>query len=139
MNARRSVALVIRDPARPDRILLVQRPDDDDDLPGVWGLPAASLRDGEDWADAACRAARAKLGLEIETGRVLNEGSKQRAGYRLDMRLYEARIRDGTPRLDAAPADGTTRYTAWRWGPRAELEPAADRGSLCGRLALEAI
>ena len=38
---KRSVSLVIEDGGR---VLLVRRPDDDDDLPGVWGLPAASSR-----------------------------------------------------------------------------------------------
>ena len=41
---KRSVSLVIEGPAG---VLLVRRPDDDDSLPGLWGLPAASLREGE--------------------------------------------------------------------------------------------
>ena len=41
---KRSISLVIESPAG---ILLVLRPDDDESLPGVWGLPAASLREGE--------------------------------------------------------------------------------------------
>ncbi|HEX6133774.1 MAG TPA: NUDIX domain-containing protein [Longimicrobiales bacterium] len=135
---KQSVALEIHDDTGPERILLVQRPDDDEDLPGgVWGLPAASLTAREGWEAAARRAAREKLGLEVEPGRVLNEGSRQRAAYRIDMRLYEATIRSGTPELDGPLSAGTTRYQDWRWGTVDDLRPAAEQGSLCARLALE--
>ena len=49
----------------PEGLLLVRRPDDDDDLPGVWGLPAASLAEGESEEDAVRRAGREKLGVEV--------------------------------------------------------------------------
>ncbi|MBR9988829.1 MAG: NUDIX hydrolase [Gemmatimonadetes bacterium] len=137
MNVKRSVALVIRDAAQRHAVLLVQRPPDDEDLPGVWGLPAATLAEDESPADAARRAGRDKLGVELEAGRLLNEGSAQRAAYRLDMQLLEARILGGTPVTDAGGADGTTRYQAWRWGAMKDLASAAARGSLCSRLALE--
>jgi ADP-ribose pyrophosphatase YjhB (NUDIX family) len=139
MTVRRSAALVIRDDARPGMLLLVQRPEDDADLPGAWGLPSASLREDEDWHEAARRAGRDKLGLVLEPGIVLNEGTKQRTRYRLAMRLVDARITSGTVQLDAGPADGTTRYQAWCWAPVTELQSAADRGSLCSRLALEVL
>src|SRR5690606_2237065 len=47
VRTKRSVAVLIRHPDDATQVLLVQRPDDDEDLPGVWGLPAATLRDGE--------------------------------------------------------------------------------------------
>ncbi|HEX2166375.1 MAG TPA: NUDIX hydrolase [Longimicrobiales bacterium] len=137
MNVKRSVALVIRDSAREDMLLLVQRPPDDEDLPNVWGLPAASLRPGETAADAARRAGRDKLGLDLEIGAVLNEGTVDRSAYRLEMQLLEARILSGTPTTSLAagmhsaksgPPDGTTRYQAWQWGPSAELRSAAAEG-----------
>lgn len=136
MTTKRSVAIVIRSAERPGDILLVQRPDDDEDLPGVWGLPAASLSDDESHADAAVRAGRDKLGVVLEPGRVLNEGDRERRGYNLAMTLLEATISSGTPAA-VAPPDGTTRYQAWRWGPPADLRQAAERGSLCSILALE--
>lgn len=139
MTIKRSIALVIRNAAQPELVLLVQRPPDDDDLPNVWGLPAATLAAGEAARDAASRAGRDKLDVQLDIGRVLNEGSKERAGYRLEMQLLEARILSGTPRTEGrASEDGTTRYQAWRWGRLAELLPAAARGSLCSRLALDA-
>ena len=138
MNVKHSVALVIRDTARPGMVLLVQRPDDDEDLPGVWGLPAATLRDGETSRAAARRAGRDKLGVELEIGGVLNGGGRDRGPYRLEMQLMAARIRSGALHTGSDATDGTTRYQAWRWGRVAELTAAADRGSLCSRLALEA-
>ena len=53
MSRKRSVSLVIEG---PDGLLLVRRPDDDESLPGVWGLPAASLAQGESEEDAVRRA-----------------------------------------------------------------------------------
>ena len=129
------MSLAIHRPGSSD-VLLVQRPPDDEDLPLAWGLPAASLSPGETWADAVRRAAGDKLGLRVEPGVVLGEGGLERPSYRLEMRLYAARIVAGEPdvRRDVV---GVTRYAAWRWGPAAELTAAAARGSLCGRLYLE--
>lgn len=146
MNVKRSIALVIRNGKRPGMLLLVQRPSDDEDLPDVWGLPAASLRPGETTADAARRAGRDKLGIDLDVGPVLNEGARDRTAYRLEMQLLEARIRRGTPSTSREPEsrsaargdrDGTTRYQAWRWGPTSELRAGAASGSLCSVLALE--
>lgn len=133
---KRSISLGIHDPAQPGRVLLVQRPADDEDLPLVWGLPAASLLPHETWEDAARRAGRDKLGVTLKIGDVLQTGSLQRSAYRLEMRLYEARIAHGVP---VVPQDvgGVTQYADWRWDSPAALEDAASRGSLCSRLYLE--
>jgi ADP-ribose pyrophosphatase YjhB (NUDIX family) len=132
---KRSVALAITDPGRPDLVLLVQRPADDEDLPNVWGLPASTLRDHESWEDAAHRAGRDKLGVELQLGPILQEGEIQRTGYLLQMRLLQATIRHGTPSVPQ-PHAGVTQYRAARWAPVADLQHAADRGSLCARLGL---
>ena len=116
-------------------VLIVQRPPDDADLPDAWGLPAASLRAGEDWEAAARRAAREKLGVEVDIGPELNRGAIQRAGYTLEMRLFQATITTGAPAVPQ-PFPDVTQYQAWRWGTAADLQPAADRGSLCCRLYL---
>ena len=133
---KRSVSLAITDDARPGDVLLVQRPSDDDELPDVWGLPAASLRDDESWADAARRAARDKLGIEVDIGAVLEDGNCERASYQLQMRLLHATIRQGLPAVPQPHAD-VTQYQSWRWGAIAELRRAADCGSLCAQLCLD--
>jgi 8-oxo-dGTP diphosphatase len=136
---RQAVALVIRRPGGDRRVLLVQRPDDDADLPGVWGLPAASLRPGEGWQDAALRAGREKLGVALVLGPVLNRGSRERPGYTLDMRLVAATLDPGvTPDPVRAPVPpGDTRYQACRWDDTDQVRAAARLGSLCSMLLLE--
>lgn len=116
-------------------VLIVRRPADDADLPDTWGLPAASLREGESWEDAARRAAADKLGVRIDLQRELNRGRIERRDYVLEMRLFRARIAEGLPVVPQATAD-VTQYSDWRWGRSEDLVPAAEKGSLCSRLYL---
>ena len=134
LGAKRSVSFVVRN---GERVLIVQRPADDEDLPNAWGLPAASLREGESWQDAVVRAGRDKLGVELKVGTELNRGALERDNYTLEMRLYEVEIVKGRP-LVPQPNDDVTQYQNWKWGVTEELRPAAERGSLCCRLFLEA-
>ena len=133
---KRSVSFAVFRPAHADEVLVVRRPPDDDELPDLWGLPAGSLRPGEDWADAVRRAGRDKLGVALEVGAELNRGVLERAGYTLEMRLLQARIAAGEPAVPQ-PVQGVTQYTDWKWGTSDVLVPAAARGSLCSRLFLE--
>lgn len=128
-----SVAILTRD--GDGRLLAVQRPSDDEDLPDAWGLPAGSLRPGEDWEEAVRRTGRDKLGVEVRPSGFLREGQLERKGYRLRMRLYEATIERGEPSVPQ-PVPDVTQYVAWEWAPPERLEAAAARGSLCSLLAL---
>jgi ADP-ribose pyrophosphatase YjhB (NUDIX family) len=130
----RSVALVIEGPGG---VLLVRRPEDDESLPGVWGLPAASLRPGEAEHAAVVRAGREKLGVEVEPLAPLGEDEGERPGRRLAMRDWSARIVAGEPSVPQ-PGEGT-QYVEWRWGHPAELAPAARAGSLCARVLLRSV
>ena len=123
---KRSVSLVIEGPAG---VLLVRRPDDDESLPGVWGLPAASLLEGESERDALLRAGRDKLGVQIEPLEPVGEEGR--------MRDWRARIVAGEPSVPKGK-DGT-QYVELRWGEPAELAPAARAGSLCARALLRAV
>ena len=113
----------------PEGLLLVRRPDDDESLPGVWGLPAATLADDESDEDAVRRAGREKLGVDVAAiGPVGSEGR---------MTDWEARIMAGTP---SVPQDGpNTQYTELRWGDPIDLVPAARAGSLCCRALLRVL
>jgi 8-oxo-dGTP diphosphatase len=123
----RSVALVIEG---PDGLLLVRRPEHDESLPGEWGLPAATLADGESEEEAVRRAGREKLGVEIRPLHVVGEAEDERR----TMRDWAVRIVAGEP---SAPQDGPgTQYEALRWGQAQDLAPAAERGSLCARVLL---
>jgi ADP-ribose pyrophosphatase YjhB (NUDIX family) len=117
------------------RVLAVLRPPDDPELPGVWGLPAAGVRAGEDLETAARRAGRDKLGVELGGLRTWRSGATERPGYRLEMCLFRARIAGGEPDVPQ-PVPGVTQYVEWRWAEPEVLEPAAELGSLCCHLFL---
>lgn len=129
-------------------VLAVLRPPDDHELPGVWGLPATSLREGESWEEALVRAGRQKLGVTLRPGSLLAEGKQERpledptseeapAPHLLRMRVYEATIQEGSPTVQSPRGSGT-HYADWRWADPEELREAARRGSLCTSLYLEA-
>jgi 8-oxo-dGTP diphosphatase len=128
---KQSVSLVIEGPAG---LLLVRRPEDDESLPGEWGLPAATLRAGEDEEDAVRRAGSDKLGVDVRPLHELGAAEDERPGYRIVMRDWAVEIVAGEPSVPQ-PGEGT-QYESWRWGEPAELVPAARRGSLCAQVLL---
>ncbi len=135
-RARRAVAAVVR---RDDGLVLaVRRPDEPgEELPGVWGLPATTLRPGEPLEDGLRRLGREKLGVDLTPLRALADGEQRREGYALRMTLYEASMA-GEPRLPPrTPEAAGTLYQALDWLPAESFGEAADRGSLCCRLLLE--
>ena len=120
-------------------MLAVQRPDEPgEELPGAWGLPATTLRDGESLEDGVQRLGREKLTVELTPLRALAEGEQQRVDYTLHMTVYEASM-SGEPRLAerGAPYAGTL-YDALDWLPPASFADAAACGSLCCELFLAA-
>jgi ADP-ribose pyrophosphatase YjhB (NUDIX family) len=134
-SSRRAVAAVVR---RSDgRVLAVRRPDEPgEELPGLWGLPAATLAEGESPEDGVRRLGREKLGTPLTPLRALAQGEQARAGYTLRMTLYEASLA-GEPRLpDRASGASGTLYEALDWLPEASFREAADQGSLCCELFL---
>jgi ADP-ribose pyrophosphatase YjhB (NUDIX family) len=141
MRIKRSVALAVVQRGAPRKVLLVRRPDDDEELPGIWGLPAASCRTGESYEVAARRIGPQKLGAEITLGECLATSAQVRAGYTLEMSLYSATLDQVVPSLPAGREAGQadTLYAAWRWGDPSELADSARRGSLCCRLLLETL
>jgi len=137
---KRSVALLAHPPGDRERVLLVQRPDaPGEELPGVWGLPAASLRPGEGEEEAARRVGWQKLGCGVRLLRVLGRGVQDRTGYRLEMAVYEAELEEQVPRLPPTGEEEVTYYVAWRFGRPEDLREAAAKGSLCARVALRAL
>jgi hypothetical protein len=136
-----SVAVVARRPvgaAGAGAFLVVRRPDDPaDPLSGAWGLPAVTLRDGEDERGAVLRAGRVKLGVELAPGRRIGEKTADRGGYLLRLADYEAEIVSGEPRVPQ-PDASMTQYTACRFtADPAVLAEAAARGSACAQVFLE--
>ena len=135
---KRAVALAIPRPADPSQVLVVLRPDDDEDLPGIWGLPAASLRPGETEEQGAVRVGQQKLALAVRLGRRLSQGAQVRGSETLTMSVFQASISGEPvipPLVDTDP--GVTFYTSWRWAGPEALEEGARRGSLCCQLFLK--
>jgi ADP-ribose pyrophosphatase YjhB (NUDIX family) len=116
-----SVAVLIQ---RGDQILAVRRLDTDDELPGVWGLPAGTLREGEDVQDLVMRIGRDKLGVTLIPLRRIAAGVQDRPNYRLEMELWEVLMEE------------TPNYPEWQWANVDLLRPGMEAGSLCCQLAI---
>jgi 8-oxo-dGTP diphosphatase len=133
-----SIAVVIR---RPDgAVLVTKRPDDPEDpLAGVWGFPAVTCAPGEDDRSAAERVGPAKLGVTLAIGTKLGDREQVRGQYLMRLADYEAVITDGTPTVPQAD-DAVTQYVecAFTDDPLV-LVPAAQRGSLCTQIFLDAV
>jgi len=130
-----SIAFVIYNEDN-SQVLFVQRPKDDDLFPNMWGLPAGTLQKNESWEDAVKRAAREKLGIEVEVLGLINQGKQEREKHFLLMREYEARIINGTP-IAPQPFQEINQYQGCKWGAAEELIETAQKGSLCCRLFLD--
>lgn len=106
-------------------VLATRRPDNDDELPGIWGLPAGSCRAGETIQDVIRRIGRDKLGVNLTPMRKIVSGAQDRPAYRLEMELWEASMK------------GIPVYPEWRWATLDLLRPGAVSGSLCCELAVQ--
>jgi len=124
LPVKRSVAVVVRNGST---LLSTRRPDDDDELPGVWGLPAGTYHGSESLEDLVRRIGTDKLGVALIPVRKLAEGRQTRERYILEMELWEAEM------------SGVPRHPAWKWTTADTLQPGRAQGSLCCRLAIEAL
>lgn len=132
-----SVAAVIRQPGGIP-FLAVRRPPDDDKLPGMWGLPAVTLRPGELPEDGLRRIGHEKLGIRLDPIRFVGIQAADRGAYELILMDIEATIADGDPDVYAATTTAT-RYVDQRWATDVGiLREAAAMGSLCCTILLEA-
>lgn len=116
-----SVSVLAR---KGDRILAIRRPDDDNELPGVWGLPAGTFQPSETLELLVARIGRQKLGVSLVPIRKLAEGTQDRSAYRLQMELWEVAM------------VGNPTHPALQWANVKVLEPGRNQGSLCCELAL---
>lgn len=118
------------------RILIVKRPDNDVDLPGMWGLPAGSVEDDETEHHAVIRSGRQKLGVELKIGRSLGSEEAQKEDSVFKLSEFEAKIVKGEPKVPQPP-QGMTQYSECKWGTALDLYEAARAGSLCSRIYLK--
>lgn len=133
-----AVALVIYDKDR-SKYLITRRPLDDDSLPGYWGFPATSKKDpDEGWGTTVGRAAKSKLGVDVEIIKMLGEDTIDRGNYVLVLRDYEVKVVKGKP-IVPQNIEGVTQYIAQKWTDNpTELKKSAADGSLCSRVFLRA-
>lgn len=133
----RAVSAALR---RVDGLVLgVKRPDEPgEELPGVWGLPAIRLLEGESPEDGVRRLGPAKLGIELTPLRQLAEGTQEREDYTLHMTVFEASPGDEPALPHRQAGADMTLYEEADWLEPAAFTEAAERGSLCTRLFLEA-
>ena len=108
-----------------DQVLAIRRPDDDDELPGIWGLPAGTCRGTEGVENVIQRIGRDKLGVTLQPVRRLSSGVQDRPAYRLEMELWEATM------------DGVPAHREWQWAEMDLFKPGAEKGSLCCSLAIK--
>jgi ADP-ribose pyrophosphatase YjhB (NUDIX family) len=118
---KRSVAVLIRN---GDLILAVRRADNDDELPGIWGLPAGSFIGPESLEDLISRIGRQKLGVSLTPIRKLADGTQDRPTYRLQMDLWEVAM------------VGTPNHPSYQWTVVDSFRPGSELGSLCCELAI---
>jgi 8-oxo-dGTP diphosphatase len=122
LPVKHSVAVLIR---RGDEILAIRRPQDDDELPGIWGIPAGTLRGKETTEDLIERIGRDKLGAKLTPIRKLATGTQDRLKYRLEMDLWEVSM------------EGLPTHPEWKWAGLDLLRPGMNAGSLCCELAIK--
>lgn len=133
-TTKESVAIVITN--EKGEFLTVRRAGDDT-FPGQWGLPAASLRSGETNEDTAKRAAKDKLGVNVEVLDVIGDMTVDKGDYFAHLTEYHARIIEGKPVLKARD-QSVSQYESCKYSSDpAILVPAAQQGSLCSRIYLK--
>ena len=131
-----AVSLVITN--NQNQFLAVKRPNDPkDELAGLWGFPAVTLKEGESHQDAATRVGHQKLGVEIELGDKIGDNTHDRGTYILHLTDYQANVTRGIPK---APQSDTsvTQYSECMYSDDPTiLIPNARKGSQCTQLFLE--
>lgn len=132
-----AISIVLRSGHRPGQFLIVKRPNDDQDLPGSWGLPTTTLQPQEAPEACARRVCREKLGCTGEPLRFMGAMHQSRPGYNLVLMEIEM-ILIGTrlPQVSQATSK-TTLYTKQKWVDQPEaLWPSARNGSCCSAIFL---
>lgn len=128
--------VIFREPQISPEILIVRRSPNDRYFPGMWGIPAGTLRKHECYEEGIQRTAKHRLGIEVEVLDERGAGSSDRGTHIVEMRLFEARIVAGSPQIRDVNLSGHG-YTEAQWGKPGLLLPAQEKGSLCCRLVAD--
>ncbi|MDB5185381.1 MAG: MutT/nudix family protein [Candidatus Saccharibacteria bacterium] len=129
------VAVILQNSA--GEFLVVKRPDDDPDLGGHWGFPAATMRPGELPEQAALRICKEKLNCNATPTRFLGLMSQKRNSYDIFLMDVEMLLaEDQQPDVHAATTENTA-YVDQKWSTDPEdLRTSANGGSCCSSIFL---
>lgn len=117
--------------------LTVKRSEDDPDLRGAWGLPAAKMTEGELPEEAALRVCREKLACTAKPKRFLGLMFQKRNSYDIFLMDIEMVLDEGTqPDTSKAQSEHTV-YIDQKWSNEPlDLMPSAKHGSCCSSIFL---
>jgi len=130
-----SVAAVLRKKLNDDKFLVVKRPLDDNEHPGLWGLPAISFSVPEKPEDAFRRIGEEKLGCKILPINFIGALFQERPYGKFILFLYEGIVIEGEP--DVKKGYKGTIYVDQKWtNDYTILFPIAKKGSACALILL---
>lgn len=119
--------------------LIIERPETDQELGGLWGLPALAHDCEADQRETALQVGPRKLGIEIEVGKKIGEQTLDRGGYILRLADFSAKIISGVPHVPQLD-ESIVQYTSWQYADDPSiLCVSALRGSVCSRIYLDSI
>ncbi len=126
---RHAISVVIND--SKGKTLFAKRSARKRSYPLAWSLPSYFVDGEESPEETINRIGKDKLGIELATGKLINEGKSERDDFILFMHDYEAIIESGEPRI------ASDDYIELGW-----FEPKKQLGSMkvmgdCCRLYLE--
>lgn len=131
------VAVILKNRDNPDEFLVVKRPDDDPDLGGHWGFPAATMKPGELPEETAKRVCKEKLSCDADASRFLGIMFQKRNSY--DIFLMDVGMlvaEEQQPDVHAASTENTA-YVDQKWSTDPmDLMPSAKAGSCCSSIFL---
>ena len=136
-QAKYVVAVILKNAVNPEQFLVVKRPDDDPDLGGHWGFPAATMQPGELPEQAAKRICKEKLNCDAETTRFLGIMFQKRNSYDIFLMDFDMILAEGQePDVHAAKTENTA-YVDQKWSTDPEdLRTSANGGSCCSSIFL---
>ncbi len=132
-----AIAAVVIDPTDESKFLAVKRPSNAKSLPDVWGLPAITVKYGEQLEMATVRLAREKLNTQVQFLGCLGLASANRGEYELTLMDVVVRLAGKEPSAWEAPME-QTKYVQQQWTNELSLlKEAALKGSVCSRILLQ--
>ncbi len=121
---RHAISIVIKN-NRGETLFALRSPSKDS-YPVTWSLPSHYVSEGEEFSDTIRRIGEGKLGVELESVKLVNEGKSDRGNFTLFMHDYEVRVAAGEPHIVSDD------YTELKWAePHVHLDSMEVMGDCC--------